>query len=85
MREIIEEESFKRCVAELRLSYKRLDEAMEAVGFALCRHPEIFPVVLGTHISRLRLSACLDVPESDVWFTYDGQYVRLLHIEVLPE
>lgn len=85
MREIVEEEAFKQCVAELRLSYKRLDEALSAVCLSLSRHPEIFPVVLGTHISRVRILACLEVPECDVWFTYDARRVRLIHIELLPE
>ena len=69
----------------LRIQYERLDEAMEATRFALCREPELFPLVLGTHIRRLRLSACLGVPECDIWFTFDDRCVRLLHIETLPE
>jgi hypothetical protein len=42
-------------------------------------------MVLGTHISRLRISGCKGVPEADVWFTFDNRCVCLLHIEVLPE
>ncbi len=85
MREIVEEEAFKKCVQELRLNYKRLDEAMSAVCLALSRRPENFPMVLGTHISRARILASLGVPECDVWFTYDNRRVRLIHIELLPE
>ena len=84
MLQIIEEESFRKCVADLRIEYKRLDEAMEGVRFALCRHPETFPLVLGTYISRVRIEGCLGVPDSDVWFTYDNERVRLIHLEVLP-
>jgi hypothetical protein len=85
VREIIEEFCFKECLTELRIEYQRLDEAMGGVCFALARHPEMFPSVLGTHISRLRLQSCLGVPESDIWFAYDNKYVRLIHFEVLPE
>ncbi len=84
MLEIIEEESFRRCIDELRIEYKRLDEAMDGVRFALCRQPETFPLVLGTYIRRVRLESCLGIPDCDVWFTYDKQCVRLIHLEVLP-
>ena len=84
MLQIIEEESFRRCVADLRIEYKRLDEAMDGVRFALCRHPETFPLVIGTYISRVRIEGCLGVPDSDVWFTYDNECVRLIHLELLP-
>lgn len=84
MLEIIEEESFRECLKELRIEYKRLDDATRGAFFALCRHPETFPLVLGTYIRRVRIQACAGVPECDIWFTFDDRFVRLIHLEVLP-
>ena len=85
MREIVEEDSFKQSLADLGIKYKRFDEVMEGVTFALCERPELFPKVVGTHIRRIRIQECLGVPEADIWFTYNTETVRLLHIEALPQ
>ncbi len=83
MRDIVEEDSFKERLNELRINNKRMDEALDAICLALARRPELFPLVPGTNIRRLRLQNCIGVPESNVWFTYTQHAVRLLTIELV--
>ena len=83
MREIVEEDSFKARLKELRIQHKRMDEALDAVCLALARRPDLFPLVPGTNIRRLRLQDCVGVPESNIWFTHTSDTVRLLTIELV--
>jgi hypothetical protein len=80
-RVIIEEPGFSEQAEKLRLSYPRLDEAMRGAQLVLVDAPEIFPIVPGTELRRLRLHLYAPGVVLDVWFTFDAETVRLLHIE----
>jgi hypothetical protein len=85
MRDIVEEESYKQRLKELRIGHQRMDEALEAVCIALAKRPDLFPLVPGTNIRRLRVQGCVGVPTVNIWFTYTKHQVRLLTIEPFSE
>lgn len=86
--EIREEESYKADMDRLRLSYESMDVAFEEVSMALYRRPDIFPQVPGAadlNLRRVKIIGCSDRPGLSVWFTFDDNLVRLLHIDELGD
>jgi len=83
MRSIRQEAEFTKQLASLRVNYKRLDEALIQVNDALCKAPEIFPLIAGTPLRRLRLSNFPGVPPLSIFFIYDDEYVYLLSADLI--
>lgn len=85
-RTIIEDTGFKDQLKKLRISHRRLDELMEnGVAFALCREPEVFPGLPGSTVRRIRVLACVGIPDCNIWFSYDDEKVTLVAIDLLEE
>lgn len=83
MRTIRQEERFTRQLADLRINYARLDEALLALGDVLCRTPDLFPQAPGTMLRRLRLSQFPGIPPLSIFFLYDDSYVYLMSAELI--
>lgn len=84
IRTIVEEDSYKAGLKTLRISYERMDVALESMGNTLIRHPEIFPKP-SWGMSRIRIVGCLGVPQANIWFTYDKDEVHLWEIELAED
>lgn len=85
MRSIREEIEYAGAITTLRISYRRLDEALGQVADALCKRPETFPSYPGYRLHRIRLLNFPGVPELSIFFTYDDNYVYLLSADQIPE
>ena len=85
LREIVEQDSYKAQLSQLRISYRDLDFAFERVSVALSRRPEIFPEVSDTGVHRLRINGYGRFPSLDVWFTFDSRQVYLHYVELAPD
>ena len=83
MRTIRLEDEAKRQLAELRVSFKRLDEAFAQIEAALTVKPWIFPQVEGGIVRRAKLNPYPDLPALSFFFIYDDDYVYLLSAEIL--
>ncbi len=81
---IREEAGYRLSLKHLRVTYERMDQAMEGLTFILARSPEIFPEISG--LRRARIDPYPGVPECNVWFRVEGDTVCLLLVEPLdPE
>lgn len=85
LREIIEEDSYKERLKNLRVSYEDIDRAFEEVAWTLARNPEVFPSIPGTPLRRLRIAGTVRMPPLNIWFTASHNSVRLLWVEEAPE
>ncbi|MGD1069004.1 MAG: hypothetical protein ABSB15_02605 [Bryobacteraceae bacterium] len=82
LRTVREEPEFTDLLKSLKVSYKRIDEVMEALIFALARSPEEFEMLPGTHLSMAKTVNTSDLPALRVFFTCSDKEVRLLGGEV---
>jgi hypothetical protein len=83
MRTILQEDRVTEQLESLKVDYERLDEAFLWVNAALCKSPQIFPVIPGTLISRIRLRDFPGVPNLCIFFRYDDNTVYLLSAELI--
>lgn len=81
LRTIRQEPKFDEEIKALGISCQRLDEILEAIGFALARAPEVFPQVPGTRVSILKTAVYPGAPSLRVFFTYNDEEVHLLMVE----
>ena len=84
-REIVEEAGFTEQVNALAISYKRLDDVMEGILFAVSSNPEHFPLIPGTRLRFLNTSVYPDAPALRVYFTATEERVSLIAIEFCAE
>ena len=80
-RKIVEEATFDEQRAALKITCRIFDEAFEKVDLALARLPELFPVVPGRELRRLRLNGYSRMPDINIWFTFTDTTVTLHFIE----
>jgi hypothetical protein len=85
MRTIREAEAFSKKLVELGVSPKRMDELLEGISLTVATHPEIFEQVPGKNLRRFRIVPFPGLPQLNVWFRYDEQYVDLVEIDVLED
>jgi hypothetical protein len=81
LRDIFEEPLFSEQLDRLAVSFRRRDEILEAVGFALARHPEIFPKIPGTSLSAITVILYNNTPPVFFLFVYNEDRVTLVGVE----
>ena len=77
----MEEPRFSEQLDQLAISFRRRDEIMEALGFALARHPEIFPSVFGTSLSVAKAVLYPNTPPVRILFAYNEERVSLIGLD----
>ena len=85
MRVVIHSNKLARQFAEYRISYRRFDEAFMDTERALSSHPEIFPKVPETTLSRVKLVPFNGVPPLSIFFTFDDSTVTLHFASIIDE
>lgn len=68
-RQIIEEQLYTDQINKYRINWRRLDEALMSLYPALLGSPELFPLVPGTKLHRLKLVGFPGVPPLSIFFT----------------
>ena len=73
-------------MAALKISYKRWNDAIEAIEETLSAHPEIFPVLAGTRLSICKSNEFFGsrfpgIPLLAIYFHDDEKQVYLISIE----
>jgi hypothetical protein len=68
-RQIIEDQLYTDQINKYRINWRRLDEALMSLYPALLGSPELFPLVPGTKLHRLKLVGFPGVPPLSIFFT----------------
>lgn len=82
---IREEQEYADAISALRISYRRLDEAIGSIADVLCQHPERYPHLRGFRLHRVRLAGFPGIPGLSIYFTYDDDYVFLMDAQLFSE
>ena len=82
-REVVEDELFTEQIRKYRISWKRLDEALITLYHALQGSPELFPIVPGTQLRRLKLVGFPGVPPLSIFLTVTPTQVILKTAELI--
>jgi hypothetical protein len=69
---VIEEPLFTEQINSLRIEWKRLDEAFMTLEPAILNVPDVFPVVPGTILHRVKIVGFKDVPPLSIYFAIRG-------------
>jgi hypothetical protein len=85
MRTIIESNQLARLLRQLKIDYRRFDEAFSDVQRALRSAPETFPQVPATNLHRVKLVPFDGVPSLSIFFTYDKDTVTLHFASIMPD
>jgi hypothetical protein len=80
---IIEEALYTEQINALRIDWRRLDDALITLMPALLKVPDVFPVIPGTRIRRVKILDFDDVPPISIFFTIKGSTVHLLAAELI--
>jgi len=72
-RTIRQEPKFNEQLEALGISYRRLDEVLEGVCFALAREPERFSRIPGTQLSIIKTPVYPNAPSLRIFFTYNEE------------
>jgi len=81
--EIIEDPLFKEQINRYRVNWKRLDEALMTLYPALQGSPELFPLIPGTKLRRLKLVGFPGVPPLSVFLVVTPSQVILKTAELI--
>lgn len=81
--EIVEDALYAQQINSYRVNWERLDEAMMSLSPALLNSPQLFPLVKGTKLRRLKLMGFPGVPPLSIFFTYDDRQVILRAAEII--
>ncbi len=81
--EIVEDKLYAEQINKYRISWKRLDAALISLSPALLGSPELFPLVPGTKLRRLKLEGFDGVPPLSIFFTLDGDLITLKTAELI--
>ena len=82
-RQIIEDRLYTDQINEYRISWKRLDEALMSLYPALLGSPELFPLVPGTKLHRLKLVGFPGVPPLSIFFTLSPTEIVIKTAELI--
>lgn len=82
-REIIEDQLFTDQINKYRINWKRLDEALMSLYPALLGSPELFPLVPGTKLHRLKLVGFPGVPPLSIFFTLSPAQIVIKTAELI--
>lgn len=81
--EIVEDNLYKEQINRYRVNWKRLDEALMSLYPALLGSPELFPLVPGTKLHRLKLVGFPQVPPLSIFFTLEKNRITLRTAELI--
>jgi hypothetical protein len=82
-REIVEERLYTDQINKYRVDWKRLDAALITLYPALQGSPELFPLVPGTKLRRLKLVGFPGVPPLSIFLTLTPTQVILKTAELI--
>ena len=82
-REIVEDQLFTDQINRYRISWKRLDSALITLYHALQVSPELFPLVPGTKLRRLKLVGFPGVPPLSIFLMLTPTQVILKTAELI--
>jgi len=82
-REIVEDRLYADQIKKYRINWKRLDEALMTLYPALLGSPELFPLVPGTQLRRLKLVGFLGVPPLSIFFVLTDTQIILKTAELI--
>lgn len=81
--EIVEEPLYTEQINALRIDWKRLDEAFMTLEPAILNVPDLFPVVPGTILHRVKIVGFTDVPPISIYFAIRGERAHLVAAELI--
>ena len=82
-RQIVEDQLYADQIKKYRISWKRLDEALMTLYPALLGSLELFPLVPGTRLRRLKLVGFPGVPPLSIFFTLSPTQIVLKAAELI--
>jgi hypothetical protein len=82
-RTIVEEPLYTAQINELRINWRRLDEAFQTLEKAVLLIPDIFPQVPNTKLRRIRLVGFEGVPPLSIYFAIKGDTAHLVAAELI--
>lgn len=81
--EIVEDQLYKDQINRYRINWKRLDDALMTLYPALLGSPELFPLVPGTTLRRLKLVGFDQVPPLSIFFTIEKHQIVIKTAEII--
>jgi hypothetical protein len=81
--EIVEDQLYTDQINKYRINWKRLDDALMTLYPALLGSPELFPVVPGTRLHRLKLVGFPGVPPLSIFFTLTSTQITIKSAELI--
>ncbi len=81
--EIVEDQLYTDQINKYRINWKRLDEALMSLYPALLGSPELFPLVPGTQLHRLKLVGFPGVPPLSIFFTLSPTQIVIKTAELI--
>ena len=81
--EVVEEQQYTDQINQYRIDWKRLDEALITLYPALQGSPELFPLIPGTKLRRLKLVGFPGVPPLSIFLTVTATQVILKAAELI--
>jgi hypothetical protein len=82
-RQIIEDQLYADQINQYRINWKRLDDALISLYPALLGSPELFPLVPGTQLHRLKLVGFPGVPPLSIFFTLSPTQIVIKAAELI--
>jgi hypothetical protein len=81
--QIVEEPLYTEQINALRIDWKRLDEALMTLEHAILNVPDVFPVIPGTILHRVKIVNFDGVPPISVYFAIRGHKAHLVAAELI--
>lgn len=81
--QIIEDQLYADQINRYRINWKRLDAALMTLYPALLGSPELFPLVPGTKLRRLKLVGFDQVPQLSIFFTIESDNIIIKTAELI--
>ena len=82
-RQIVEDQQYTDQINKFRINWKRLDAALMTLSPALLGSPELFPLVPGTKLRRLKLVGFPGVPPLSIFFTLTPTHIIIKTAELI--
>ena len=82
-RQIVEDQQYADQINKFRINWKRLDAALMTLSPALLGSPELFPLVPGTKLRRLKLVGFPGVPPLSIFFTLTPTHIIIKTAELI--
>jgi len=82
-RQIVEDQLYTDQINKYKIDWRRLDDALITLDPALHGSPELFPLVPGTTLRRLKLVGFPGVPPLSIFFTLTPTQIVLKTAELI--